>query len=134
MRSTWIILTLIAAALLAGCGSSNKSTSSSSSSTPAATSSTPAAGATTPTIPASTTGVGAAQSAVAVCDQVIKSLTVLPASAKSKLESVCKKAANGNAAEIRAAAEKICLETAAQPGLPTAVKERVLQACKSAGG
>ncbi len=104
-----------------GCGSSGSSSTSPSTSTPPASSSTPAAAATS----------GGAV-AVAACKQALHEETTLPASAKAKLEGVCDKAGSGNAAEVRKAAEEVCVEVVRSSAVPAGpAKEEALAACKS---
>jgi ABC-type phosphate transport system substrate-binding protein len=123
----WLASALAAVALLAGCGSS----SSTSSSTPAATSATGSAtstGSTSP-LPSLTGAAGAA--AVAACKQAIQAQTTLPASAKAKLEGVCVKAAKGDQAAVKKAAQEVCEEVINKSALPAgSAKEQALSACK----
>jgi hypothetical protein len=132
---TWLLAALIAAALLAGCGSSSSTTSSAAPATSSAApaTSTPAASST----PSATTtpAVGSAgAAAVAACKQAIQAQTTLPAGAKSKLEAVCAKAANGDQAAVRKAAEEVCEEVVNKSNVPAgAAREQALAACKSAG-
>jgi hypothetical protein len=124
--STLPVAALVAGALLAGCGSSSSTTNTTA---PAAT--TPAAGATTPgATGTSTTAAGAA--AVAACKQAIQAQSTLPASAKSKLEAVCGKAANGDEAAVRKAAREVCEEVINQSAVPAGpAREQALAACKA---
>jgi hypothetical protein len=125
---TWLLAALIAAALLAGCGSSSSTTSSAApaTSTPAS-SSTPAA-----TSTPITGSAGAA--AVAACKQAIQAQTTLPAGAKGKLEAVCAKAASGDQTAVRKAAEEVCEEVVKNSAVPAGVaKEQALAACKGKG-
>ena len=135
---------LVAAALLAGCGSSSSSSGSSAatSSTPATTSST--ATATTPTgstatTPTSSTGTstsakGGAE-AVAACKRGIQSLPHLQQKVTERLEAICEKAAGGDANAQRKAAEEACRELVNASPLPSGeAKNRALAACKNAGG
>ncbi len=128
----WLLAALVGGALLAGCGSSGSSSSSQSNSTPAATSSTPAGSAGTSTSGTGTTASSGGAVAVAACKQAIQEESSLPASAKHKLEGVCNKAASGNAAEVRKAAEEVCAEVVKSSSVPSGpAKEEALAACKS---
>ncbi|MGO8907209.1 MAG: hypothetical protein ACLQMH_16550 [Solirubrobacteraceae bacterium] len=70
--------------------------------------------------------------AVAACKQALHEETTLPASAKQKLEGVCDKAGSGNAAEVRKAAEEVCVEVVRSSAVPAGpAKEEALAACKS---
>jgi hypothetical protein len=78
----------------------------------------------------SSSEVGAA--AVAACKQAIQAQTTLPASAKSKLEAVCSKAASGDQAAVKKAAEEVCEEVVNRASPPAgAAREQALAACKS---
>jgi PBP1b-binding outer membrane lipoprotein LpoB len=117
--STWLLLALIGALLLAGCGSSS---SSSSSSTPATTST----AATT-----SSSSNPAVAAAVAGCKSVVQAASSLSAKAKSKIEGVCEKAANGDKEAARKAAQEVCEEVIKSSPLPSSsAKESALSACK----
>jgi hypothetical protein len=124
---TWLLAALIAGVLLAGCGSSSSTTSSAA---PATT----AAAATTSSTPSATiTPVGGA-AAVAACKQAIQAQTTLPAGAKSKLEAICAKAASGDQAAVRKAAQEVCEEVVNKSAVPAgAAREQALAACKQAG-
>lgn len=127
LRSIWLPL-LLAAALLAGCGSSS---SSSSSGTTAATS-----GSTS----SSTSGTGAttlpdAGAAVASCKQQVQRLPQLPAATVQRLEKICEKAGSGDKKAVREAAEEGCRAIVNASPLPSgSAKERALRACAHAGG
>jgi hypothetical protein len=128
---TWLIVALMGAALLAGCGGGSSSTASSqSTSTPSA--ATPAPATTSPT---PTTGAGglSVQQAVASCRSVVKRATTLPANLKAKVEGICNKAANGDVAGARAAAKEVCLEVINSYPIPAgAAKDQALAACNQA--
>jgi type IV pilus biogenesis protein CpaD/CtpE len=118
--SAGLLVALVSGALLAGCGSSS---SSSSSSAPAATtSSTPAGG---------TSSSPAVAAAVAACKSGIQKASSLSASAKSKLEGVCEKAAHGDKQAVRKAAEEVCAEVVNSSPIPSgSAKEQALASCK----
>ena len=129
-RSSWLVGVLLCGALVAGCGSSSSNTSSST------TTSTPAAAATTSSTPAATSsspaGGASVQAAVAACKQAIQAQSTLPAGAKTKLEAVCLKAANGDTSAVKAAAREVCeevIKTSAVPAGPA--REQALAACKT---
>lgn len=110
---------MLAGALLAGCGSSSNSGTTAQSVS--------VQGATAPAAP--TTPKGAA--AVAACKQAIQAQTTLSSDDKKKLEGLCDKAANGNEAEIKAAAKAICEEVITKSAIPAGPeREQALQACK----
>jgi hypothetical protein len=111
--STWLIVAL-AAALLAGCGSSG-----STSSTATVTSQT--------AIPPVN-----AQQAVASCEQAVNSQHTISASAKAKLEGICKKAGAGGQAGLENVAHEVCTELLEASHVPAgAARERALAACKA---
>jgi outer membrane murein-binding lipoprotein Lpp len=117
-----LLALLVGGALLAGCGSSSKSDS-----TSAPAQSVSVQGAAAPS--AATTPKGAA--AVAACKQAIQAQTTLTSDEKKKLEGLCDKAANGNEAEIKAAAKAICEEVINKSAIPAGpAREQALQACK----
>jgi hypothetical protein len=129
----WLALLLLAGALLAGCGSGSSTTTattttSQSTSTPAATA--PAGGSTAPTTPSGTSAIASPQ-AVDACKQAIRSQKTLPPNAKSKLEAVCVKAANGDTAAVRKAAREVCEEVINRSPVPAgASKDQALAACR----
>jgi hypothetical protein len=115
--SAWLLTALAAAVLLTGCGGG----SSSSSSTTAA----PGSASTQ-----STSGPASA-SAIAACKQAIKAQATLPAGAKGKLEGVCAKAASGDQAAVRKAAQEVCEEVIDKSAIPAGVaRQNALKACK----
>jgi hypothetical protein len=129
---TCLILALVGAALLAGCGGGSSSTASSqSSSTPSVTTSAPAATSSTPT-----TGAGgglAVQQAVSSCRSVVKRATTLPANLKAKVEGICDKAASGDLNGARAAAKEVCVEVINSYPIPAGpAKDQALAACNKA--
>jgi hypothetical protein len=113
------LVLLLAAALLAGCGSS-----SSSSGTSSATSSTPTA----------TTGTGKLSAgAVARCKHGVDVLPTLSQAAKSRLEAICDKAASGDAGAARSAAREACEEIVKDSPLPAGTaRDHALAGCKDA--
>ena len=120
-----LLALLIAGALLAGAAFASGCGSSSSNSTGTAAQS--VQGTTAATAP--TTPKGAA--AVAACKQAIQAQTTLSSDDKTKLEGLCDKAANGNEAEIKAAAKAICEEVITKSAIPAGpAREQALQACK----
>lgn len=121
--STWLLVPLAGALLIAGCGSS--SSSSSSSSAPATTAAT-----TTTTTAKTTTGAGAA-GAVAACKNGVHNATTLSASTRSKIERVCEKAAGGDKEAVTKAAQEICEELVKSSPIPSdSIKEKALASCK----
>jgi hypothetical protein len=130
---TWLVVALIGAALVAGCGSSSSTTSSQSTSTPAATTSTPAATSSTPAA-TSPSGVPAVdvQAAVAACKQAIQSQTTLPAGAKSKLEAICGRAAKGDTSAVKQAGREVCEEVIKNSKVPAGpAQEQALASCRT---
>jgi len=128
---TWLIVALMGAALLAGCGGGSSSTASSqSTSTPSA--ATPAPATTSPTPTTTGTGGLSVQQAVASCRSVVKRATTLPANLKAKVEGICNKAANGDVAGARAAAKEVCLEVINSYPIPAGPsKDQALAACNT---
>jgi hypothetical protein len=111
--STWLVVALAAGALMAGCGSSGSSSSSTVSSQTA--------------IPPAD-----AQKAVASCEQAVRSEHTLSASAKTKLEAICKKAAGGGQAGLQTVAHEVCVSILEASHVPAgAARNRALAACKS---
>jgi hypothetical protein len=136
-RFPLLVVALLGAALVAGCGSSSTS-SSTTASTPVTTStSSPAAAATTSTTPATTSPATTSLSAagvaqyVAICKSVIQREPTLAASVKAKVEGICNKAAGGDIAGARAAAKEVCVEVINASPIPAAAKEHALAACKT---
>ncbi len=149
-HSTWLAFAL-AGVLLAGCGSSNST--SSSNSTPAqaisvtqpasttASTGTTSTGTTstsptsTPSVPTNiptsipTTAAGVAE-AVAVCKSVIQRDPTLSSSLKAKVEGICNKAAHGNLAAARAAGKEVCAEVINASPIPAVAKSEALAACQ----
>ncbi len=122
-RSTRLAGVLLCGALVAGCGGSGGSTASTQSTTAA--SSTATSGA------PSLSGSKLTQ-AVAACKQQIKAQTTLPAGAKSKLEAVCEKAAEGDSAAVKQAAQEVCEEVVSDAKVPAGVaRDEALAGCKA---
>src|SRR5690348_5585722 len=116
---------LAVAALIGGCGGSSSSSSSaatpaSSSATTAATtansatSSAAASSSTTPSGGSSIANNPAVKQAVAACKQRIAGAPTLSADAKSKLTTLCDKAASGDEASVLKAAAQVCQEIVKQ--------------------
>ena len=114
--STWLVVALAAGALMAGCGSGGSTTS---------TASTTTTGSQTAVPPAD------AQQAVASCEQALRSQNAISASAKAKLEAICKKAGNGGQAGLQTVARELCIEIINASHVPAgAAKQRALAVCK----
>jgi hypothetical protein len=113
--STWLVVALAGGALVAGCGSSSKSTSSSQ---------TTSTGASPPT------PLTAQQ--VATCKHNIQALSTISASAKTKLElRICKSVAFGTQAAQQKAVQDACVELVNALHVPAgAARERALAVCK----
>jgi hypothetical protein len=131
-RSTWLVIALAGAALLAGCGSSSSSSTSStsssqSSSTPASTGSTAAQTTSTP----SGAGGVAVAAAVAACRRSVQTAAQVSSSVKAKVEAICDKAAHGDVAGAEKAGREVCAEVINASPIPAAAKEQALSACKS---
>jgi hypothetical protein len=143
---------LIGAVLIAGCGSSSKSSSTkSTTSTPAAAStastastSTPAAAATTSTPTAASTSSTASstsassvssspavQQAVAACKSSINAAPTLTSDEKSKLDNLCTQAASGNATDIKKATSEVCIDIV-KDSVPAAEQSSAEAACPKA--
>ncbi len=144
-RFSKLAATLLCGVLMAGCGSSNSSTtnstatttpaktSSAAATTPTTTKSSPATATatTTPTQPTAGTVAGATAAEYAtVCKSIITHEPTIESSLKSKLEGICSKAADGDLAGARAAAKQVCVEVIKSTPIPTADKEKALAACK----
>jgi uncharacterized protein YceK len=130
--STWLLIPLAAAALLAGCGSSSSSSSSSSGSTP---STTATASSTTPSTTSATgaTKNPAAATAVESCRRGAKAIPTLSSSTRSKIEAICEKAGTGDVAATRVAAVEVCEAIVKASPLPEgSVKHHAIERCKSA--
>jgi hypothetical protein len=126
--AAWLAATAVAGALLAGCGSSKSSTTASTTAAPAATT-TSGTGATG----SGATGLsGAAKTqAIAECKRAIATQTTLPPEAKSKLQGVCDKAANGEREAVQKVAREVCEEVIRNGSIPEGPqKQAVLKACK----
>jgi hypothetical protein len=119
-RPSSCLAALLACGLLAaGCGSGGSAKSAS----------TAATSASTPT--ASTPSGATVARAVAACKAEIRAQSTLPASAKSKLESVCSKAAKGEKKAVTAVAREVCEEVIKGSSLAKgAAEEQALAACR----
>jgi hypothetical protein len=122
----WTTLMILAAGLLAGCGSSSSTTSSAHSSTASPQGGAPGA---SPTGGVSAPGV---QAATEACKRTIHSQSTLSAGAKSKLEAVCGKAAKGDTAAVHKAAQEVCEEVIRTSAVPAgSARDHALAACKA---
>lgn len=109
--SKWVVVALAAAVLMAGCGSSGGSTTTVTNQT---------------AIPS-----GSAQQAVASCEDAVRSQHTISASAKAKLEAICKKAGSGGQAGLQNVAHEVCIELLEAAHVPAgAAKDKALAACK----
>lgn len=129
---------LAVAALIGGCGSSSSSSSSSapaaSSSTTAAASSSSAASSAASSSPTGGSALAnnpAVKAAVAACKSRIASAPNISADAKSKLTSLCDKAASGDQAGVLKAAAQVCQEIVKQ-SVPQAAQAQALASCPKA--
>ena len=133
-RTPLLVIALVVAAILGGCGSSSSTTSTASTATtPASTSTASTSTASTSTGTSSTplTGAGAAE-AVEFCKKEIQAQSTLPASAKAKLEAVCDKAAKGDSTAVKKAAQEVCEEVVNTSAIPSgSAREQALAACKA---
>jgi hypothetical protein len=123
---------LLGGALLVGCGGGSSTTTTTTTATTTSTS-TPAA--TTPgSTPQTTTGakpLAGASQAIEACKHQIQSTRNLSASVRSKLESVCVKAASGDTAAVKQAGREVCEEVINTSRLPAgASKNKALAACR----
>jgi hypothetical protein len=131
-RSLTILLVAAIAggALVTGCGSSSSSNSTSSTASTAASTSTGAS--TTPSSGGASGGAAAtpaAQAAVAACKQSFNAQPTLSAAAKTKLVSLCDKAASGNQADIKAATHDVCVQLAQDIAPAGAARDATIAAC-----
>jgi hypothetical protein len=137
-RFSLVLTVLAVAGLLAGCGSSSSSSGSTSTSTTAAASTTSTTAAvttstTTSTPAAAVPGVNGnvdVAQAVAACKAIVEREPTLSASVKSKVKSICSKAANGDLAGARAAAKEVCKEVINAAPIPSQDKTEALAACE----
>ncbi len=140
MRSSLPAVALVCGALLAGCGGSGSSTSSSSATpkpTPTVTVPSTAASVPSTTTPTGSTpgagvpgGAAAVAQYAAICSAIVHGAPGLSSSEKAKVESVCAKAAHGDAAGARAAAKEACVEIVEATPVSSALKEKALAGCK----
>jgi hypothetical protein len=122
--SSLVVVAVVSGAFVAGCGSS------SSSSTPSASSTSAPSGA------ASTSGSGggssassnpAVQQAVAACKASVGAAPTLSADEKTKLTTLCDKAASGDVAGVQKIAAQVCRDVA--KSLPASAQSTALAAC-----
>jgi hypothetical protein len=146
--SIWLMLSLAAALLVAGCGSSSSSSNGQSTSTTASTSAATTATASTPkTTPAPTTSTGKPTPATSgisksairkltegSCKKQIQADLALTSVEKSSIEKLCPKAAE-HLGKPNGVAQQVCTELikhSALPGTPdTPARKQALEACKS---
>jgi len=122
---TWMIVAVIAAALVAGCGGSSSSSTSSQTTSGQTTGSQTSLNGTSPLPPA------AGKQAATSCKHAIQTQTKLTASEKTKLEALCDKAASGNGADLDRIAHEVCVELINVSHVPTGpLRERALALCK----
>ncbi len=125
------VVAVVGGASIAGCGSSSSSTTSSTSSTASVA---PAAAATTAAATGSAGGSAAAAAnpgvaeAVAACKSSIEAAPTLTADEKSKLTSICQKAANGDESGVKQAAYQVCQEIV-KSSVPASAQSTALAAC-----
>ncbi len=148
LRKPFLVLILSASAtglVAAGCGSSSTPTTppasnSAAGSTTGSTSSTSTGSSTTPASSSSGSSSGgssnpAVAQAVAACKASINSASTLPASDKSKLTSLCDKAASGNVSGVKQIAAEVCKDIVnadVPSSAPSSIKDQALAACKKA--
>jgi len=141
MRKPFLILLVVSAGtsvLAAGCGSSSSHTPSSTASPTTAGGTTGGAASTsTPTSSSSSGGSSnpAVAQAVTACKASINGASQLSASLKTKLTSLCDKAANGDAAGAKKVAAEVCkniVNADVPSSAPAALKQQALAACKKA--
>jgi hypothetical protein len=132
-----LVLLLVAGSVgvaAAGCGSSSTTTTTTTSSAPASAPTTTAAPATT-TTSGSTGAAAAVNPAVAqivgACKSRIDSAGNLSASVKSKLTTLCDKAASGDEGGARKAASQVCQEII-KATVPQSVQNQALAGCPKA--
>ena len=126
---------LMCLVLLAGCGSSSKTTSTASSSTTSAPSSSSSSTSSTGTSSTPSTSVPAnapasVKAAVEECKSIIHAETTLSASAREKLEGACAEAAKGNTSVVKKVAREVCEETINSSALPQAAKQEADATCR----
>ncbi len=141
MRSSLPAVALACGALLAGCGSSGSNTSSSSSAPkPTPTVTVPSTAASVPSKPTPTTststaagvpgGAAAVAEYAAICNRIVHSAPGLSSSVKAKVEGICAKAADGDAAGAKTAAKEVCTEIVEATPVAAAIKEKALASCQ----
>ena len=110
--STWLAVAIAGGALLAGCGSSSKPSTSTGQST------------------LEQSAVG--QQAVASCKRSVQAQKTLSATDKEKLDKICDKAASGNPATMQQVAHEACVELVNDSHLPAGVsKQEALAICST---
>jgi hypothetical protein len=119
----------VGAAFVAGCGSSSSS-SSSSSTAPAASSgsSTAAPASSSTTAPGSVSVPTNLAQAVALCKSSIAAAPTLSADVKTKLQSLCDQAAQGNGANLRKIQSQVCQEII-KASVPASAQAQALATC-----
>ncbi len=128
--TTWLAVALAGGVLVAGCGSSSTSTSTTttSQSTSTAVATTASSGTAVPAV----ANNPAVQEAVAACKHGVQSASGLSSSSKAKIESICDKAANGDANAAKEAARELCIEIVNASPVPSgSIKEQAIAACKT---
>jgi len=121
LLSTWLLVSLVAVSMLAGCGSSSGSGG---------------------TSKGSGTGTGsgapkppAVASAVASCKQGVQRWPSLPPNTRAKLYQICEKAGSGDKEAVRRATVEGCRALVNASPLPNGpAKRRALAGCNHAGG
>jgi uncharacterized protein YceK len=117
--STWLLISLAATALLAGCGSSGSSSTGTSQSSSTAT-----------TGAAKTPAVAAA---VASCKRGVEAIPTLPSATRTKIEAICEKAASGDRDATRKAAREVCEEIVKASPIPDgSAKQHAIDGCQAA--
>lgn len=122
-RRLSICLTALAiGALIAGCGSSSRSTSSQTVSSPVATG---ISG------PAAATGATGLPHAVALCRQLLRLATAVAPGEKSKVEETCDKAAKSNLATARKAVKEACARVIGSAPVSGAARQIAIASCQA---
>jgi hypothetical protein len=135
-RLTILLIAAIAGgALVTGCGSSSSSSTSNSTSTPTATSAgTSSTSGGTSSSGGATSGAAASpggQAAVAACKSSFQAQPQLSADAKTKLSSLCDKAASGDAAAVKQATKDVCVQLSTDIAPAGAARDAAVAACNS---
>ncbi len=121
------VVAVVGGAAVAGCGSSSSSSSSSASSA-ASTASAPAAATSGSAGAAASSNPEIAQ-AVAACKTEVQAAPTLSADIKSKLVTICDKAASGDAAGVKQAASQVCQEIVKSTVPSGSLQTTALAAC-----